>query len=85
MFFSLNNFKFCFIVLCQGDKLKIVNKLYPAQDFVLNSSYLGQAKEYFLSDVELADYSKPTEAAGQINRYVEEHTNNKIHDLISAG
>ncbi|XP_054264869.1 antichymotrypsin-2-like isoform X3 [Macrosteles quadrilineatus] len=76
-----NNYKTLLTGL-QDDVLKIATKLYPATSFTPKPDYVIVAKQYFLSDVESLDYSKAAEAAKTINTYVENKTNNKIHDII---
>lgn len=42
------------------------------------------AQTYFDSDVQAVDYENPKNAAKIINDFVEEKTNNKIHDLVDG-
>lgn len=73
------------IILFKDKTLKIATKLYPADDVKLNNNYVSDAKQYFLSGVETLDFKNSITAANTINKYVEEATNDKIHDIVSPG
>jgi len=66
----------------QDDVLKIATKLFPADTFKPKPEYISIAQQYFLSDVQPLDYKKTVDAANVINKFVENKTNNKIHDII---
>ncbi|XP_072379462.1 alaserpin-like isoform X10 [Diabrotica undecimpunctata] len=63
-------------------KLLSANKIYPAQGFPIEKTFKDIAVNDYSADVQNLDYNKPTEAAGTINGWVEEQTNNKIKNLI---
>lgn len=60
----------------------IANKIYVKKDYELNNEFKSNLN-YFLSSVENIDFNAATEAAGIINKFVEEKTNNLIKNLIS--
>lgn len=64
--------------------VKIANKIYVHQGFKLNESYKEITGKYFNSEADTMDVSDPTATANKINKWVEDKTNNKIKQLISA-
>lgn len=60
------------------------NKVYVMKNFSVKKSFQDVATKSFASEAQTLDFSHNTEAAGTINGWVEEHTNNKIKDLIKA-
>lgn len=63
--------------------LLVVNQIYVSKDFQINGNFQELAVNNFRSGVQLVDFSK-SEAAGIINRFIEENTNEKIKDLFKA-
>ncbi|XP_044253670.1 alaserpin-like [Tribolium madens] len=59
------------------------NKIYVKEKFPVLPDFKKIASEVFHADCKNIDFSKKDEAAGIINQWVEEQTNNKIRDLIS--
>lgn len=59
----------------------IANKIYVKKDYALNNEFKSNLN-YFLSSVENIDFNNGPEAAGIINKFVEEKTNNLIKGLI---
>ncbi|XP_034107433.1 antichymotrypsin-2-like isoform X3 [Drosophila albomicans] len=63
--------------------LHIANKIYIMTGFQLKDDFSSLISKQFLSAVEPVDFSKNVEAAGKINTWVEQRTNNLIKNLIS--
>ncbi|CAG9854555.1 unnamed protein product [Phyllotreta striolata] len=63
-------------------KLLSANKIYAGKDVKLEADYNKIASDVYNSGVQNVDFEKNVEAAGIINSWVEEQTNNKIKDLI---
>ncbi|XP_062134413.1 uncharacterized protein LOC133844443 isoform X3 [Drosophila sulfurigaster albostrigata] len=62
--------------------LHIANKIYIMTGFELKDEFSSLISKQFLSAVEPVDFAKNVEAAGQINSWVEQRTNNLIKDLV---
>ncbi|XP_066157637.1 serine protease inhibitor 42Dd-like [Euwallacea fornicatus] len=63
-------------------QLSSANKLFVNNDFQILDSFKKRAIENYDADIENVDFAKEVEAAQKINRWVEEHTNNKIRNII---
>jgi serpin B len=61
------------------------NKIYVMQGYSVKKNFQDIAIKSFNSEAETIDFSKNKESAKNINSWVEDKTNNKIKDLISAG
>ncbi|EFA09277.1 serpin B3 [Tribolium castaneum] len=61
--------------------LHTANKIYLHDNFSIRDDFKTIATEMFQSEVENIDFSK-TEAAGIINKWVEDQTNQKIKNLV---
>ncbi|XP_026328597.1 alaserpin-like [Hyposmocoma kahamanoa] len=68
----------------EGIVLKTASKIYVAVAAELNPEFSAAIKDIFNSEVENVDFSKNTEAANKMNRWVENQTDHRIKDLISA-
>ncbi|XP_047020339.1 antichymotrypsin-2-like isoform X2 [Helicoverpa zea] len=64
-------------------ELKLANRVYVREGGELNPEYAAVSRDVFNSDVKNVDFAKNTEAAKEINTWVEEATNNRIKDLVS--
>ncbi|CAG9858849.1 unnamed protein product [Phyllotreta striolata] len=66
------------------DKLKILsaNKIYPADGFTVSEDFRKTAVDDYDSEVENVDFKNGAQAAGIINKWVEQKTNGKIQNLI---
>ena len=60
----------------------IVNQIYVHFDEQINKNFKEVAVQEFASGIDSLDFGKPDDCAQTINRFVEEHTNEKIKDLI---
>ncbi|XP_028143470.1 antichymotrypsin-2-like isoform X1 [Diabrotica virgifera virgifera] len=63
-------------------KLLSANKIYPRQDFPVEKSFKDIAVNFYSADVQNLDFNDPDKAARTINSWVEQKTNNKIHNII---
>ncbi|KAH8297387.1 hypothetical protein KR044_011175 [Drosophila immigrans] len=65
--------------------LHIANKIYIMTGFELQNEFSSLISKQFLSAVEPVNFAKNVEAAGKINSWVEQRTNNLIKDLVPSG
>ncbi|RZB40074.1 Serpin domain containing protein [Asbolus verrucosus] len=63
--------------------LHTANKVYVKRDLPLKDEFKEVASRVYRADLENIDFSKKKEAAATINKWVEEQTENKIHNLVS--
>uniref|UniRef100_A0ACB8FB84 Neuroserpin n=2 Tax=Sphaerodactylus townsendi TaxID=933632 RepID=A0ACB8FB84_9SAUR len=64
--------------------MKLANSLYVQNGYHISDKFLQLMKKYFKAEVENVDFSQNLAVASQINRWVENHTNNMIKDFVSA-
>ncbi|MCA8898619.1 MAG: serpin family protein [Hyphomonas sp.] len=71
-------------VLSETDKAKltVANAVWLREGSELQAGYRDAVQNVMLAKVALVDFTKPAPAAKLINSWVEDHTNDKIHDLI---
>ncbi|XP_071413702.1 serine protease inhibitor A3M-like [Pithys albifrons albifrons] len=62
--------------------LNIGNALFTATGYEPQESFLQNTKHFYDADFFSSDFHKPAEAENQINKYVEEKTKGKIHELV---
>lgn len=62
--------------------LTLANQIYLQHGYILKKQFQDVATDQLSSGVEVVDFSKSSEAAATINRFVEEKTHNKIQNLI---
>ncbi|KAH8372383.1 hypothetical protein KR093_011267 [Drosophila rubida] len=62
--------------------LHIANKIYIMTGYQLNDEFSSLISKQFLSAVEPVDFAQNEQAAGQINSWVEQRTNNLIKNLV---
>ena len=68
-----------------GFQLRVANRLWGQKDYPFESMFLQTCKTDYGAELGLLDF-KQTEAARQeINKWVEEQTNDKIRDLLAPG
>lgn len=63
--------------------VKIANKIYVNQNYKLKDSFKELTSKSFRAEADTLDVANPAAAAGKVNKWVEEKTNNKIKDLLS--
>lgn len=66
-----------------SNDLKVANKIYVAQGHSIKQNFKNIAVNNFNSDIQNVDFSNSQKAAGTINKWVEDQTNNKIKNIIS--
>ncbi len=66
-----------------GVRLEIANSIWVEKSYALLEPYLEQVKEYFEAGIRQVDFKHATESSRiEINRWVEEKTEDKIRDLL---
>jgi serpin B len=68
----------------QGYTANTANAIWIKQNYPLLDEYLYLIMNYYMGEASELDFSQPAEAAGIINKWVEDQTNGKIKDLIPA-
>lgn len=70
----------------QGFQLSIVNRLWSQKNFGFLDSFLQLTKDYYGAGLEQVDFVSGTEEARRtINKWVEQQTQQKIHELLAPG
>lgn len=64
--------------------LSIANKVFVQDGYTVKKEFGDVAVKSFRSEAQSINFAKSVEAAGTINHWVEDKTNNKIKDLIPA-
>ncbi|XP_072379487.1 alaserpin-like isoform X2 [Diabrotica undecimpunctata] len=62
--------------------VKLANKIYLAQNFLIKKQFNDIAVNNYAAEVENIDFSQTSKAANLMNSWVEEKTNNRITNLI---
>lgn len=62
----------------------VANKVYVMEKYSVKPSFQNIAYNSFKSEAQSLNFAANQQAASTINSWVEDHTNNKIKDLISA-
>lgn len=62
--------------------ITIINQIYVQNGYEIKNEFRKVAVEKFFSGVESINFSQPIESAQNINRFIENKTNNKIRDLL---
>ncbi|CRK96981.1 CLUMA_CG010343, isoform A [Clunio marinus] len=62
--------------------LKIANKVYVMKKYSVKKSFNDVAMKSFASEAQSLDFAENVQSAATINGWVEDHTNNKIKDLV---
>ncbi|KAM6921219.1 leukocyte elastase inhibitor [Xenentodon cancila] len=66
--------------------LKLANRLYGENTAKFLSKFLGDTEKYYQADLKTVDFIGAPEACREeINRWVEQQTQNKIKDLLQPG
>lgn len=69
----------------ETSKLTVANAVWLRQGSVLQEAYRHTVEDRMKAKVALVDFTQPAAAAKRINDWVEDHTNDRIRDLIPAG
>ncbi|KAG9272880.1 neuroserpin [Astyanax mexicanus] len=64
--------------------VRLANSLFLQSGVHFNADFLRLMKQYFHAQVETVDFSESAAVAQHINTWVQNHTESKIHDLVSA-
>ncbi|KAG7470955.1 hypothetical protein MATL_G00119390 [Megalops atlanticus] len=64
--------------------VKLANSLFLQTGVHFNPDFLKLMKKYFRAEIETVDFSESAAVAEHINAWVENHTESKIRDLLSA-
>ena len=64
--------------------LNTANALWTMKDYPFLEEYLNFIDNYYMGKATDVDFSKPSEAAEIINKWVEENTGGKIKDMLSS-
>ncbi|KAK2160687.1 hypothetical protein NP493_1631g00031 [Ridgeia piscesae] len=66
--------------------LSVANALFSSKDYTILQSYIDIVKQYYLSFVKTMDFkSNPEPSRTYINKWVADHTNQKIKELFQQG
>ncbi|XP_066527945.1 leukocyte elastase inhibitor-like [Hoplias malabaricus] len=66
--------------------LSLANRLYGEQSYKFGEKFLHDTKTYYNAELETADFKTNAEAVrGNINKWVEKHTQEKIKDILAKG
>ncbi|XP_041120024.1 neuroserpin-like [Polyodon spathula] len=64
--------------------VKLANSLFLQNGVHFNENFVHMMKKYFHAEIETVDFSQCAAVADHINKWVENQTENKIHNLLSA-
>ncbi|CAJ1065734.1 neuroserpin isoform X1 [Xyrichtys novacula] len=64
--------------------IRFANSLFLQEGVTFNPEFLHLMKKYFRADVETVDFNESAAVAEHINSWVENHTESKIRELLSA-
>ncbi|XP_074154235.1 neuroserpin [Sminthopsis crassicaudata] len=64
--------------------MKMANSLFVQNGFHVNEQFLQMMKKYFQAEIEHVDFSQNEAVASHINKWVENHTNSLVKDLVLA-
>lgn len=64
--------------------VKLANSLFLQTGVHFNPDFLQLMKKYFRAEIETVDFSESSAVADHINTWVENHTESKIQNLLSA-
>ncbi|XP_027731463.1 neuroserpin isoform X1 [Vombatus ursinus] len=64
--------------------MKMANSLFVQNGFHVNEKFLQMMKKYFQAEIDHVDFSQNEAVASYINKWVENHTNSLVKDLVLA-
>lgn len=64
--------------------IRLANSLFLQEGVAFNPDFIRRMRKYFGAEVERVDFSQSAAVAERINTWVENHTESKIRDLLSA-
>lgn len=62
--------------------MRLANKVFTAESLPVKPEYLTTMKDVFNSAIQKVDFAKSAEAAGTINQWCQQQTNNRIKDIV---
>ncbi|GBP43732.1 Alaserpin [Eumeta japonica] len=65
----------------KGVELKLASKVYVAQGYQIQEQFKADTRRLFYSEIKNINFIKSTDAASEINQWVEDKTNHRIKDL----
>lgn len=68
----------------EGYTISTANAFWKNIDYAFLPSYLSLLENFYMAEADELDFSKSAEAAQIINAWIEENTNGKIKDMVSA-
>ena len=66
-------------------QLRVANRLWGQKGYPILPEFLTLTREQYGAEMQLVDFAQAAAASREINRWVEQQTNDKIKDLISPG
>ena len=70
----------------KGNELAAANRLFVQKDFPLKQGFVEGTKKFYDAEIASVDYQKDAEGATrEVNKWVEEKTEQKIKNLIAQG
>jgi serpin B len=64
--------------------LVTANKIYVEKEYAIKEDFKRVATDVYQAQFENIEFAKSVDAASEINKWVEEQTNDKIHELVNA-
>ncbi|XP_020835800.1 neuroserpin [Phascolarctos cinereus] len=64
--------------------MKMANSLFVQNGFHVNEKFLQMMKKYFQAEIDHVDFSQNEAVASYINKWVENHTDSLVKDLVLA-
>lgn len=68
----------------KNTNLQVANNIFVMKNYAVNPTFEATAKKDFYSDIQFVNFAENVEAANIINTWVENKTDDKITNLISA-
>ncbi|XP_014363630.2 antichymotrypsin-2 [Papilio machaon] len=66
----------------KGAELRMANRIYVTEKYSVSKDYAAMTRQIFDSEVTSADFTQPEKTATEINKWVEDHTNHRIKNLV---
>jgi serpin B len=63
-------------------QLHVANRLWGLKGYPIRAEFLDLTRQQYGAEMKLVDFAQPVVASREINRWVEQQTNDKIKDLI---
>ncbi len=69
----------------KGPAIEIANRIFPSVQFPVLPSYTRALSHFYATEVQALDFGDPKRAAGTINSWIRERTNQRIRRLVDPG